>query len=126
MSGRRVSLAAGALNLLHRYLFREVLFSTVVAVALFAFVLLGGTAIHDIVGRAASGQLTLEQSAEMIGLLTPFVLTYALPFGLLTAVLLVLGRVSAQHEVTAMRSAGFSLMQIGAPVVFIAPPAASR
>jgi lipopolysaccharide export system permease protein len=118
--GVRRVLAFRLLKLLHRYLFREVLFSTIVAVALFAFVLLGGTAIHDIVGYAASGQITVEQSAELIALLTPFVMTYALPFGLLTAVLLVLGRVSAQHEITAMRSAGVGLMQIGAPVMFIA------
>jgi lipopolysaccharide export system permease protein len=108
------------LNLLHRYLFREVFFATTVAVAMFAFVMLGGSAIHDLVGRAASGQLTVQQAGEMILLLVPFVLTYALPVGLLTAVLLVLGRVSAQHEITAMRSAGLGLVRIGAPVLLIA------
>ena len=108
------------MGLLHRHLFREVLFATVVAVALMAFVLLGGTAINDIVGRAASGQLTVQQAATMMLHLTPFVLTYALPFGLLTAVLLVLGRLSAQHEITAMRSAGIGLVRLAAPVLLLA------
>ena len=108
------------MNLLHRYVFREVLIATLVAVGLFMFVMLGGTAIHDLVGRTASGQLSVQQAGKMILLLVPFVLSYALPVGLLTAVLLVLGRISAQHEITAMRSAGLGLVRIGAPVMLIA------
>lgn len=108
------------MNLLHRYLFREVLFATVVAVAMFAFVLLGGNVVKDLVGRMASGQIAVEQAGSMIFGIFLFVLPYALPFGLLTAVLLVLGRVSAQHEITAMRSSGLGLTRIAAPVMMIA------
>ncbi len=109
-----------ALNLLHRYLFREVLFATLVAVALFALVLLSGIAVHDLVVRTAAGQLTVEETGQMVLLAVPSVMTYAFPFGLLTAVLLVLGRVSAQHEITAMRCAGMGLLRISAPVLAIA------
>ncbi|HLS27269.1 MAG TPA: LptF/LptG family permease, partial [Opitutales bacterium] len=42
------------------------------------------------------------------------------PLGILTGVLLVLGRLSAQQEITAMRSAGLSLLQIATPIFFIA------
>jgi len=115
-----VSARVIALNLLHRYLFRDVLFATVAAVSLFALVLLSGVAIHDLVSRTASGQLTIAQAGEMLLFILPSLLTYSLPFGLLTAVLLVLGRLSAQNEITAMRSAGLGLVRIAAPVLLIA------
>jgi lipopolysaccharide export system permease protein len=106
-------------NLLHRYLFRELLGTTIAAVALFAFVLLTGNAIKDLIARLADGILSLETSLRLLAMLVPFVLTYALPMGVLTAVLLTLGRVSASNEITAMRTAGIGLARIGAPAVFL-------
>jgi lipopolysaccharide export system permease protein len=107
-------------NLLHRYLFRDLLGATVAGVALFAFLLLAGNAIKDVIGPLVDRLLTVSQSMELLGLVVPFVLPYALPMGLLTAVLLVLGRVSAQHEITAMRAAGLGIMRIAAPVLLLA------
>ncbi|MGH8019444.1 MAG: LptF/LptG family permease [Opitutaceae bacterium] len=108
------------MNLLHRYLFRELLGATLAGVALFAFILLTGNAIKDLFALVADGKLTVQATAEMLVMLFPFVLTYAMPMGLLTAVLLTLGRFSAQHEITAMRAAGVGLARIGAPVLLIA------
>jgi lipopolysaccharide export system permease protein len=50
----------------------------------------------------------------------PFVAVYALPIGLLTGVLLVLGRMASQQEITAMRAAGLSLRYMARPVWVIA------
>ncbi len=112
--------AAPHVNLLHRYLFRELLAATATGVALFAFVLLAGNAIKDVAGLVADGKLDLGTTARILGMLFPFVLSYALPMGLLTAVLLTLGRLSAQHEITALRAAGVGLGRIGASVLAIA------
>lgn len=108
------------MNLLHRYLFRDLLGATIAGIALFAFLLLAGNAIKDVIGPLVDGVLTLSQSMQMLGLVASFVLPYALPMGLLTAVLLVLGRISAQHELTAMRAAGLGLVRIAAPVMLLA------
>ena len=43
---------------------------------------------------------------ELLLLIPPFVLSYALPFGVLTGVLLVLGRMSAEHEIRAIERRG--------------------
>jgi lipopolysaccharide export system permease protein len=107
-------------NLLHRHLLRELLGTSAAAVSLFAFVLLTGNAIKDVIRPLADGKLSFTDSAELVLMLVPFVLTYAMPMGLLTAILLTLGRVSAQNEITAMRTAGLGLTRIGAPALFLA------
>jgi lipopolysaccharide export system permease protein len=96
-----------------------VLFAAVAGVALFAFILLAGNAIKDLIGRVADGVFSVFTAFEMMLILVPYVLTYALPSGLLTAILLTLGRVSAQHEITAMRASGIGFMRIAAPALCI-------
>jgi lipopolysaccharide export system permease protein len=106
-------------NLLDRYIFRSVLLTCLGAVSLFAFVLMLGNAIRDLLGYVLNGQLTLQNAGELILLLLPFVVSYALPMGILTGVLLVLGRISSDSEVTAMRANGISLLRIARPVVLL-------
>ncbi|MDD2762353.1 MAG: LptF/LptG family permease [Opitutaceae bacterium] len=108
------------MNLLQRHIFKSVLFSCAAAVGLFAFVLMVGNAVKDLLGYVVAGQLKPEVFAELVLLLVPFVVSYALPIGVLTGVLLVLGRMSAEHEVTAMRAAGLSLPWIARPILLLA------
>ncbi len=108
------------MNLLQRHIFKSVLFACAVAVGLFAFVLMVGNAVKDLLGYVIAGQLKPETFTELVLLLVPFVVSYALPIGVLTGVLLVLGRMSAEHEVTAMRAAGLSLPWIARPILLLA------
>ncbi|MFI5356496.1 MAG: LptF/LptG family permease [Opitutales bacterium] len=107
------------MNLLDRYIFKSVLGSCLAAVALFAFVLMLGNAIRDLLGYVLAGQLPLLTFGELLLLLLPFVASYALPMGILTGVLLTLGRLSADSEVTAMRAAGISLTRLARPVLIL-------
>jgi lipopolysaccharide export system permease protein len=108
------------MGLLQRHIFKSVLFASTVAVGLFAFVLMVGNAVKDLLGYVVAGQLRLEMFAELVLLLLPFVVAYALPIGVLTGVLLVLGRMSAEHEITAIRAAGLSLPWVARPVLLLA------
>jgi lipopolysaccharide export system permease protein len=108
------------MNLLQRHIFKSVLFTCVVTAGVFAFVLIVGTAFRDLLGYLLAGQLTPEVFTKLILLLIPSVGIHALPIGMLTGVLLVLGRMSAQQEVTAMRSAGLGLSFIAKPILSIA------
>jgi len=105
---------------LNLYIFRRVLFSCFMAIALFTLVLLLGTAVKEVVALLGSGYLTWFEFLAMLATLIPFVVSYALPLGMLTGVLLVLGKLSSQNEITAMRCAGISLWRISAPILAIA------
>jgi lipopolysaccharide export system permease protein len=105
---------------LNRYLFAEVTFSGMGAVGVFVFILITGNAMKDIVGLLAEGRIPLGLFFHLIGLLLPFAVSFALPMGMLIGILAVMGRLSANHELTAMRSAGISLWRVARPVLLVA------
>lgn len=104
------------MGILHRHLFASVLGGALIAIALFAFVFIAGTALRDLLAFVVAGQISWSKAAQLVALLLPYAAVYTLPIGLLTAVLLVLGRMSGQHEITAMRAAGLSLGYISRPI----------
>lgn len=108
------------MNTLHRYIFRQITLVALMAVGLFVFVLVAGNAMRDVISLLAEGRLGWGMFAQLLLLLVPYVIAYALPLGLLTAVLLVLGQLSAGRELTAMRMAGLSLYNIVSPVLLVA------
>jgi lipopolysaccharide export system permease protein len=107
-------------TLLDRHLFRSVLGTTLAAVCLFAFVLMAGNVIRDLLGPLLSGQLQLLAFGRLVLLVFPFIVPYALPLGMLTGVLLTLGRLSSDSEITAMRAAGLSIPRIAMPALLLA------
>lgn len=108
------------MKLLHRHIFANVTAVCLAAVGMFAFVLMIGNLVKDLLGYVLAGQLPLGTFVQLIALLVPFVVTYALPMGVLTGVLLVLGRMSSDREITAIRGAGVSVAGISAPIFFCA------
>ncbi len=108
------------LSLLHRHILKEILVATGLAMGLFIFVLLVGNALRDVAELVVAGKLDFWVFLKVLGLLIPYVASFALPLGMLTGTLIALGRLSSQREITAMKSAGLSLYQIAAPVFLIA------
>lgn len=113
------------MNLLDRYIFRSVLLSCTAAVLLLAFVLMLGNVLRDLLTPVLAGQLALSKFLSLTALLVPFAASYALPMGMLTGILLTLGRLSADSEITAMRAAGISLPRLTRPVFLLASLAAA-
>jgi lipopolysaccharide export system permease protein len=107
----------GEMRTLHRYILREMVGTIAVSVLVCTGLLLLGNLLKEILALLMSGQATLGLVLRGIGLLIPFVLTFALPMGALTAALLVFGRLSSEQELTAARANGIGLIALAVPVV---------
>ncbi|MDB6094315.1 MAG: permease YjgP/YjgQ family protein [Verrucomicrobia bacterium] len=108
------------MNLIDRYIFRSVLFTCLAAVGVFTFIVLVPNVLRDTLVYVLSGQLSLVMFVRLVLTLTPYAVTLALPMGLLTGILLTLGRLSADNEIIAMRSVGLSLARLGRPILLLA------
>jgi lipopolysaccharide export system permease protein len=121
MASRRICATIGPsfVNLLDRYIFKSVLTTCAAAVAVFAFVLIVGNVLKDLLNYFLAGQIDAVTFTRLSLMLVPFVVSFALPMGVLTGVLLTLGRLSADSEITAMRAAGISLRRVARPVILL-------
>ncbi len=108
------------MNLIHRHIFANVFLTCAAAVGMFGFVVMIGSAMKDLLGHLLAGQLATGTAVHLILLTIPVVVSYALPMGMLTGILLVLGRMSSDREITALRSSGLSVAWLSAPILFLA------
>lgn len=97
----------------------QVLTASAMSVGLFAFVLIVGNLLKEVMGDVSAGRIDLGFFLYIVVLLIPSVITYALPLGMLSAILIVFGRMSAQSEIIAIKASGQSVFSIASPVFLI-------
>src|SRR3984957_4321703 len=106
------------MKLLSRYVFREILTSSVLATALATFVIFlkGIGRLFELLIRSAKGPAVIE----LFILALPPILLLSIPFGVLVGILVGLGRLSSDNEIIALRSGGVSARIVVAPVLVFA------
>lgn len=105
------------LRIFDRYIWRQVSSSTLTGVLVLTGVMVLGNVFKEmerLLGDTAS--LPLMAVAQFITYVIPYSLIFTIPWALLTAILLVFGRMSADNEMTALRMTGMSMPRICAAV----------
>ena len=105
---------------LSRYLAGMVSLTSLSGILLFVFILITGNAMRDILGLLAEGTIPFSLFLELLWLLVPYAFSFAMPLGVLIGILLTMGRLSANHELTALKAAGISIYSVAAPVLLVA------
>ena len=108
------------MKMIDRYISRQLFVNLLFAIAVLSFVLVLGNVFRKLLPLLVNHDLPVEYVVGFIAYVLPFSLIFTIPWGLLTAVLLVFGRLSADNELTALRSNGVSITRICIPLVFIA------
>ncbi len=103
-----------------RYLARQVGSATFIGVALLSGVMVLGNLYKQMDDLLGNTTLPLSVLAEFVTLIIPFSLIFTIPWALLTAILLVFGRLSADNELVSLRMTGMSMTRIAAPIFVLA------
>ncbi len=105
------------MSILDRYILRQLIFVTFIGVASLTALLLLGQIFKELqellVESGAPPTIVIDFMLQVI----PFSLSFSLPWGFLTAVLLVYGRLASDNELTSMRMAGLSLWRLSVPAI---------
>jgi lipopolysaccharide export system permease protein len=104
------------IRLSDRYIGRQVLVGTVFAILLLSTILIMGSLFQKIRPLLVDFGAPPSIIGEFLLSIIPFSLIYTIPWAFLSAVLLVFGRLSSDHELTGFRVAGISLTRLAAPV----------
>lgn len=91
--------------------------ATLMGVSLLSLVLVLGNVFKQLLDLLINHDVPLETVFAFIAFVLPFSMTFTIPWGFLTALLLVFGRLSADNELLAMRSMGISFTRICLPVL---------
>lgn len=100
-----------------RYILKQLISVTFLGVLSLTMLLLLGQLFKELhtllVESGAPPSIVVDFILQVI----PFSLTFSVPWGFLTAVLLVYGRLAADNELTSMRMAGLSLWRLSLPAI---------
>lgn len=106
-----------AMKTIDRYILKQLIMITFLGVLSLTMLLLLGQLfkeLHELlVESGAPPSIVVDFILQVI----PFSLTFSIPWGFLTAVLLVYGRLAADNELTSMRMAGLSLWRLSLPAI---------
>jgi len=109
------------MKIIDRYVGGSVLATALFGVIVLSLVLVLGKAIKELLEIVINNpDIPISTVLMFMALGLPFSLTFTIPWGFLTALLLVFGRISADNELIALKANGVSIQRISAPVFILA------
>jgi len=106
------------MKILRNYILKEIFKAFGLSITIFTFVLLTGNMVK-VVDLIINKGVEILYVLKLFLFLIPYLLSYTIPMAILTATLLVFGRLSSDNEITAMRASGVSLFKIVFPVIVV-------
>lgn len=107
------------IKLIDKYLFKQVLNTTLVGMILFIVIWVSPEILFKIIRKVIGHEYTILQGIKIFLLEFPLVLGKAIPMGLLLGCLAVFDNLSKNFELTTLRTIGISFKRILAPILFI-------
>lgn len=102
---------------LNLYVTKNLLFIIAAAIVILSFGMVGGNMIR--VFQLVAAGIPLGNALKFAVYILPMVFSFTIPWGILIAVLLMFGKMSADNEITAMRACGISIFQIISPLIIL-------
>jgi lipopolysaccharide export system permease protein len=107
------------MKLIDRFVSRELLVNVLFAIVVLSLVLVVGNIFRKLLPLLVNHDVPVEYLITFIAYVLPFSLIFTIPWGLLTAILLVFGRLSADNELIALRANGVSITRICIPLAVV-------
>ena len=107
------------MRLIDRFVGRELIVNVLFAIAVLSLVLVVGNIFRKLLPLLVNHDVPIEFLITFIAYVLPFSLIFTIPWGLLTAILLVFGRLSADNELIALRANGVSVTRVCLPLAFL-------
>ena len=105
-------------NTIDRYLIREIALPFLFILLVLTFVLLMGR-ILQLMDLMVNKGVLFSDIALLILYLMPSFLVFTLPISLLFAIMMALGRLSMDNEITVLKASGVGLLQLARPVLLL-------
>src|SRR6266699_5276564 len=108
------------MKLIDRFVSRELLVNVFFAIAVVSLVLVVGNIFRKLLPLLVNHDVPMEYLITFMAYVLPFSLIFTIPWGLLTAIFLVFGRLSADNELIALRANGVSVTRVSVPLLVLA------
>src|SRR3989338_1218061 len=106
------------MQILRRYVLRELFGPCLMAFVVFTFVLVIGNLVK-LADLLVNKWVPLWDVLQLFGLLVPSLLSHTVPMAILTGTLLAFGRLASDQEITAMQASGVSPWSLAIPVAVV-------
>ncbi|MBN3038590.1 MAG: LptF/LptG family permease [Candidatus Omnitrophica bacterium] len=106
------------MRILRTYLLKELFWPFILSLSILVFIMLMGNLVN-IVNMVINKGVSFALMSQLIILLLPNILSYALPLAILSSTLLTIGRLAADNEIIAIRASGINLYKLCFPIIII-------